>query len=66
MGMIKYVKPIYTIISAEDVRNFKAAATTCPTVAVSCASAACSSTSASHTCGTSSVTCTKGASGVAR
>lgn len=64
--MTKYIKPTYSIFSAEDIRNFKAAAVTCPSTAVTCGSAACSSSSTSHTCGTSSVVCTKGASGVPR
>ena len=62
----RYIKPMWTIFSAEEIRGFKAAALSCPTTAAACASMVCSSSVSDHSCGTQSIACTKGASGLPR
>lgn len=64
--MLRYVKPAVTVFSAADIRNFKAAALSCPTTAATCASSVCKSSVSDHSCGTQSIACTKGASGLPR
>ncbi len=62
--MLKYEKPVLIVFSANNIRDFKAAALSCVSKAVSCGTAACVSTGSDNSCQSDAVYCTT--SGTAR
>lgn len=53
----KYEKPNTVVISAETIRDYRIAAVSCVSKAVTCNTSGCDSTSGEHSCSSKSVTC---------
>lgn len=56
--MKRYDKPVIIVFSANDIRSFKAAAVSCVSGAVTCGTAACTTTSQNNSCQSNGVHCT--------
>lgn len=57
MILQKYEKPHVDVISAEIIRDFRIAAVSCNSQAVTCNTDGCDSTSGGHSCSSRAVTC---------